>query len=185
MHSLSCQMFSFDSNILRFLQKNSLKDFCSLTIALTNGLLMPACLQKKLCENSDMLFGFANIENAKYAERNFAEFLKTLRNAVFTSTDLIVLSRVDDEVLEQYMRLTHKAEPKTKTFETQTEFIIENDLSVPNQINVTWNVWDFHRETIRLANIRQRQTHSTQSNLSYGKRNAQNQAYHTRQHKGF
>ncbi|KAL9917744.1 cilia- and flagella-associated protein 206 isoform 1-T2 [Glossina fuscipes fuscipes] len=165
--------------------KNSLKDFCSLTIALTNGLLMPACLQKKLCENSDMLFGFANIENAKYAERYFAEFLKTLKNAVFTSTDLIVLSGMDDEVLEQYVKLTHKAEPKTKTFETQTEFVIENDLSVPNQINVTWNVWDFHRETIRLANIRQRQTHSTQSNLSYGKRNAQNQAYHTRQHKGF
>uniref|UniRef100_A0A1A9WWF8 Cilia- and flagella-associated protein 206 n=1 Tax=Glossina brevipalpis TaxID=37001 RepID=A0A1A9WWF8_9MUSC len=165
--------------------KNSLKDFCSLTIALTNGLLIPAGLQKKLCENSDILFGFANIENAKYAERYFSDFLNAFKNAVFTCTDLIVLSRLDDEILDQYVKLTQKVEPKTKTFETQTEFIIENDLSVPNQINVTWNVWDFHRETIRLANIRQRQTHSTQSNLSYGKRNAQNQAYYTRQHKGF
>lgn len=164
------------------MQKPYIKDYCALTMALTDGLLVPAKLDKKLCENSDMRFGFANIEYANYAELHFQDFVNAFRKTVLTSSDLIILFQLDAEVMQQDMEAITKTSTTTKSLKTQTEFDDDEDYgsSGPNQIKFTWNVWDFHRETIRLANIRQKCTQSTQSKLCYGTKNAQSQYMYAR-----
>ncbi|XP_065367319.1 cilia- and flagella-associated protein 206 [Calliphora vicina] len=155
--------------------KPFVKDYCAVTMALTGGFLAPSQVEKKLCENLDFSFGFANMEYAKFAEHYFKDFIQVFRNTILTCSDLILLFQLDDEVMQQDFDLIHQTKTKTKTLETQTENILSNDLLPKNPNNVSWNVWDFHRETINLANIRRRQTHSSQSKLCYGIRNAQNQ----------
>lgn len=146
-------------------------------MALTNGFLVPSNLEKKLCENAELRFGFANIEYAKYAEMYFMDFKQVFSNAIVTSNDLLLLFQLDEEVMQLDFNLIHEAKTKTNTIETQTEMVATNAHLPRNHINTTWNVWDFHREYIKLANLRQKQTHSAQTKLSYGLRNAQNQAY--------
>lgn len=146
-------------------------------MALTNGFLVPSELAKKLCENSEFHFGFANIEYAKYAERHFTNFSRVFHNAFVTSNDLLLLFQLDEEIMMFDFNVIHKPKSKTNTIETQTEMVVTNDLLPRNRINSTWNIWDFHRECIKLANIRQKQTHSAQTKLGYGLRNAQNQVY--------
>ncbi|XP_011186321.2 uncharacterized protein LOC105214533 [Zeugodacus cucurbitae] len=153
------------------------QDYCALTIALTNGLLTPAFLTKKLCEDSQFRFGFANIEFAKYAERYFEEFIHTLKTAIYTSVDLILLFGLADVLLQKDFVDEHKQRRRTlvSASGTQTEMVVVNDLTPANRINVTWNQWDFHRETIHLAYIRKLQTRSQQTALSFGTMNAQNE----------
>lgn len=145
-------------------------------MALTGGLLIPSQLQKKLYENLEFPFGFANIEFAKFSEHNFKDFIKLLRNSILTNSDLILLFQLDDEVMKQDFDLVQQTKSKTKTSETQTENILANNhVERTKSNNISWNIWDYHRQTIHLANLRQKQTHNTQSSLSYGTRNAQNQ----------
>ncbi|XP_067631110.1 cilia- and flagella-associated protein 206 [Eurosta solidaginis] len=152
------------------------KNYCALTIALTNGLITPALLQKKLCEDTQFRFGFANIEFAKYAERYFEDFIYTLKSAIYTSVDLILLFGLIDEILQQdFVAEIKKRRGKIATSGTQTEMVRKNDLRPSQRINCTWNKWDFHRETIHLANIRKLQTRSQQTTLSFGTMNAQNE----------
>lgn len=142
---------------------------------------MDSKLDKKLCEKINLRFGFANIEYAKFAEYKFKEFFPLFQSALLTNSDLIVLFELEDEVLEQNFNLIKIKQGKTKSLATQTE-MISNDVKSKYQIEATWNIWDFHRKTIKLANIRKMQTHSTQSNLSFGTRNAYSQ-YDTKSYK--
>lgn len=139
---------------------------------------MPAFLTKKLCEDSQFRFGFANIEFAKYAERYFEDFIDTLKTAIYTSVDLILLFGLTDVILQKDF-VDERKNRKGKQISasgTQTEMVVVNDLTPSNRINVTWNKWDFHRETIHLAYIRKLQTHAQQTALSYGTMNAQNES---------
>ncbi|XP_017470557.1 PREDICTED: UPF0704 protein C6orf165 homolog [Rhagoletis zephyria] len=155
---------------------DNFQNYCALTIALTNGLLLPAALQKKLCEDSKFRFGFANIAFAKYAERYFEDFIKIVKTAIYTSVDLILLFGLVDELLEtDFAAESKKRKGKLAESGTQTEMVVVNDLTPANHINVTWNKWDFHRETIHLAYIRKLQTRSQQTALSFGTMNAQNE----------
>ncbi|XP_004522626.1 uncharacterized protein LOC101463455 [Ceratitis capitata] len=157
--------------------EGNFQNYCALTIALTNGLLLPATLQKKLCEDTKFLFGFANMDFAKYAEHHFDEFIHTLKTTIYTSVDLILLFGVADAILHEDI-VTEQKRRKGKLLEsgTQTEMVVVNVLTPSNRINVTWNKWDFHRETLHLAYIRKLQTRSQQTALSFGTMNAQNES---------
>lgn len=149
-----------------------------MTIALTRGLLVPAKLSRKLYEDSEIHYGFANSEYANYTERNFVHFQQTFNEVIFSSVDLMLLFDVDNEVMKHDFDLEKQSKPKRTSSHTQTNC----KPLASNQLNATWNVWDYHRETIRLANMRQKQTHSSQSKYSFGHRNAQNQACNMRGH---
>ncbi|XP_046810445.1 cilia- and flagella-associated protein 206 [Lucilia cuprina] len=174
-HELMQNNIKHESKLSMLNIKPFIKDYCGLTMALTGGLLVPSQLEKKLCENVDLLFGFANMEYAKFAERYFKDFIKNFRNAIVTSTDLILLFQLDVEVMQQDFDLIQQTKTKTNSLETQTENILSNEHLTSRRVNTSWNIWDFHRQTINLANIRKKQTHNTQTNLGYGIRNAQNQ----------
>ncbi|KAM7341866.1 cilia- and flagella-associated protein 206 isoform 2-T2 [Cochliomyia hominivorax] len=155
--------------------KPFLKDYCVLTMALTGGLLIPSQLEKKLCEDQNLLFGFANIEFAKFVEHNFKDFIQIFRKTILTNINLVLLFQLDDNVLQQDFDLIYQTKAKTNTIETQTDIHLNNENLPSNYKNLSWNIWDFHRATIKLANIRKKQTHSSQSKLTYGLRNSQNQ----------
>ncbi|XP_017025257.1 cilia- and flagella-associated protein 206 [Drosophila kikkawai] len=164
------------------LAKADIKEFCSLALTVTNGLLLPAQVTRKLCSNVDITFGFRDPRYARFAELRFEPFIAGLRRVIFNSANLALLFKLDDDLIAQELQDLIVEPPKQSDFNGQTEMVITNDLTPSNWINVTWNAWDYHRETIHLANIRQRQTHDTQTKVSYGQRNAQNQTYNTRQH---
>ncbi|KAH8253019.1 hypothetical protein KR032_003202 [Drosophila birchii] len=164
------------------LAKADIKEFCSLALTMTNGLLLPAHVTRKLCSNVDITFGFREPKYARFAELRFEPFIAALRRVIFNSANLALLFKLDDDLIAQELQDLIVEPPKQSDFNGQTEMVITNDLTPSNWINVTWNAWDYHRETIHLANIRKRQTHDTQTKISYGQRNAQNQAYNARQH---
>ncbi|XP_016989490.1 cilia- and flagella-associated protein 206 [Drosophila rhopaloa] len=164
------------------LNKADIKEFCSLAMTITNGLLMPAQVTRKLCSNVDITFGFRDPRYARFAELRFEPFIAVFRQVVFNSANLALLFKLDDVLIAQELQDFVVEPPKQKNFECQTEMVVTNDLSPANWINVTWNAWDYHRETIHLANLRKKQTNDMQTKISYGQRNAQNQTYNTRQH---
>ncbi|EDV36003.1 uncharacterized protein Dana_GF12186 [Drosophila ananassae] len=164
------------------LAKADIKEFCGLFMTMTNGLLMPAKVIRKLCSNMDITFGFRDPQFARFAELRFEHFIVAFRSAVFNSANLALLFKLDDELIRQELQDLIIEPPKQMDSGNQTEMVVTNDLSPSNWINVTWNVWDYHRETIKLANMRNHQTHDSQTKISYGTRNAQNQTYNTREH---
>lgn len=164
------------------LTKADIEEFCGLFMTMTNGLLMPSKVTRKLCSNMDITFGFRDPQFARFAELRFEHFIVAFRSAVFNSANLALLFKLDDELIAQELQDIIVEPPKQMDAGNQTEMVVTNDLTPSNWINVTWNVWDYHRETIKLANMRNHQTHDSQTKISYGTRNAQNQTYNTRQH---
>lgn len=162
------------------LAEADIKEFCGLTLAVTNGLLLPAKVLRKLCMNLDIKFGFQDETYARIGELWFERFISAFRQAIFNSANLALLFNLDHALIAKELQPVPVEPPKTNDFEGQTEMVVTNDLSGANWINVTWNAWDYHRETIHLAEIRKRQTHDTQTKITYGQRNAQNQTYNTR-----
>lgn len=173
--------FETDGNFSS-LAEADIKEFCGLSLAVTNGLLLPAKVIRKLCMNVDIKFGFQDQTYARIGEVWFERFITALRQAIFNSANLCLLFKLDDVLIEREMKPIEEEPPKTQCSETQTDMVVTNDLSPKNWINVTWNAWDYHRETIHLAEIRKRQTHDAQTKVTFGQRNAQNQTYNTRQH---
>lgn len=173
--------FQTDGNFTGLAQAD-IKEFCGLSLAVTNGLLLPAKVVRKLCMNVDIKFGFQDQTYARIGELWFERFITALRQAIFNSANLCLLFNLEDILIEREMQVTRVEPPKNQDSETQTEMVVTNNLSASNWINVTWNAWDYHRETIHLAEIRKRQTRDAQTKVTYGQRNAQNQTYNTRQH---
>lgn len=173
--------FPTDGNFTGLAQAD-IKEFCGLSLAVTNGLLLPANVVRNLCMNLDINFGFKDQTYARIGEVWFERFITALRQAIFNSANLCLLFKLEDILIEREMQVLPVEPPKNQDSETQTEMVVTNDLSVSNWINVTWNAWDYHRETIHLAEIRKRQTRDAQTKVTYGERNAQNQTYNTRQH---
>ncbi|XP_001360994.2 cilia- and flagella-associated protein 206 [Drosophila pseudoobscura] len=171
-----------DGNFCNLAQAD-IKDFCALTLTITNGLLLPAKVSRKLCINVDITFGLRDHMYGRFTELCFEQFIPAFRKVIFNSANLALLFKLDEALISHELQDLIVEPPKQKDFAGQTEMVVTNDLSAPNWINVTWNVWDYHRETIHMAEIRKRQTHDAQTNISYGQRNAQNQTYNTRQHK--
>ncbi|XP_037947452.1 cilia- and flagella-associated protein 206-like isoform X1 [Teleopsis dalmanni] len=150
---------------------------CSLTIALTQGVLLPGTINKQICDNMKIKFGFSNLGLSKFAQRHFEEFILKLNNTIFTSIDLTLLYNLMDIILKRDHENDVKDDPKFKNIDTQTEMVIVNDLIPANKNDSTFNKWDLHRETIHLANIKKSQTHSTQTSISYGQRDSTTQTY--------
>ncbi|XP_033247502.1 cilia- and flagella-associated protein 206 [Drosophila miranda] len=171
-----------DGNFCSLAQAD-IKDFCALTLTITNGLLLPAKVTRKLCMNMDITFGLRDHMYARFTELCFEQFIPAFRKVIFNSANLALLFKLDEALISHELQDLIVEPPKQKDFAGQTEMVVTNDLSASNWINVTWNVWDYHRETIHMAEIRKRQTHDAQTKISYGQRNAQNQTYNTRQHK--
>ncbi|TDG50727.1 hypothetical protein AWZ03_002716 [Drosophila navojoa] len=170
-----------DGNFCSLAQAD-IKEFCALAMAVTNGLLLPAKVVRKLCMNVDIQFGFQDETYARIGELWFERFITALRQSIFNNANLVLLFQLDHILIAKELQPVPAEPPKTKDFTGQTEMVVTNDLKPANWINVTWNAWDYHRETIHLAEIRKRQTCDTQSTITYGKRNAQNQTYNVRHH---
>lgn len=177
----SLKQYQTDGNFCSLAQAD-IKEFCALAMALTNGLLLPAKVLRKLCMNLDIKFGFQDETYARIGEIWFERFITALRQSIFNNANLALLFKLDHILIAKEMLPAPVERPKTKNFRGQTEMVITNDLAPANWINVTWNAWDYHRETIHLAEIRKRQTRDAQSKITYGKRNAQNQTYNVRHH---
>ncbi|XP_030379625.1 cilia- and flagella-associated protein 206 [Scaptodrosophila lebanonensis] len=162
--------------------QTDVKECCALTLAMTNGLLLPATIEHNICTNVDIKFGFRDKSYLRVAEIYFEKFINSFRKVVFTNANVALLFNLADAMIAHDLYRKKPKPAKSKDFNGQTEMVVTNDLSVPNWINVTWNVWDYHRDTIHKAEIRKRQTHDSQTKISFGRRNAQNQTYNTRQH---
>lgn len=146
-------------------------------MATCNGLLVPAKLSRKLIsKDADgvLLFGFYDEQNARLAEVYGDVFINCLCNVILGNTDLILLFGVDQLLIKDDLK---KAEIRRKSITTQTDVQTAVGSKVPPSqwIQHTWNIWDYYRETIRLVNLRQKQTHSTQTDDSYGKRSVATQ----------
>ncbi|XP_073844719.1 cilia- and flagella-associated protein 206 isoform X2 [Musca autumnalis] len=157
-----------------------LKDFCFLTIILTRGLFIPSRIQTKHNQHLKANLSFANAEYAKHSEDNITYLFQAFEGLILRSVDIILFLQLEEEIMKLEMSSTKEAESKQMSSFAQTEFH-QGLTHQANNIytNVSWNIWDYYRRTITLANLRQKQSTSVQTVVSLGKRNAQNQCHNT------
>lgn len=164
------------------IQSKYLEMFCCWSMMLTGGLLTPSKMVKKFLNKYD--YGFGSYHSMKMAQMDNAEFMRLIFSTILRNLDLVLLFEVDQILLKEELKELIEEEPPIRSKDTQTDHLIyENKIPPSKWIQHTWNIWDYHRETIFLANLRRKQTHGWQTKLTYGRRNAQIQMYNTQSHK--
>lgn len=155
-----------------------LKDYCFLTIVVTKGLLVPSRIEWKSNQHLNTIFGLANTDFLRYAENNKKRILQEFNNMILRSVDMILFLQLEDVIVKLGLNSSEDVTTKQKNCFAQTELHQKEWKPKNNNLsNVSWNVWDHHRRTIELANQRQKQTTSAQTDTSFGKRNCHIQCY--------
>uniref|UniRef100_A0A8C6P364 Cilia- and flagella-associated protein 206 n=1 Tax=Nothobranchius furzeri TaxID=105023 RepID=A0A8C6P364_NOTFU len=153
--------------------------FCGYTLVHRDGLLLPGNPQIGVLKHKEMLFAFSSKEAAlKFAScpddviagvmttsKHFPELLKLLNLHQCFS---YVLVQVQSEESLQEMAITRSDSG------TQTDIhpIIANIDRL-----YQWNEWEHRRKAIKLADLRTKATHSTQTDLSYMRRESSTQTW--------
>ncbi|KAF7208941.1 cilia- and flagella-associated protein 206 isoform X1 [Nothobranchius furzeri] len=155
--------------------------FCGYTLVHRDGLLLPGNPQIGVLKHKEMLFAFSSKEAAlKFAScpddviagvmttsKHFPELLKLL-NLHQQPLCVHPKSEVQSEESLQEMAITRSDSG------TQTDIhpIIANIDRL-----YQWNEWEHRRKAIKLADLRTKATHSTQTDLSYMRRESSTQTW--------
>ncbi|XP_070589280.1 cilia- and flagella-associated protein 206 isoform X4 [Erythrolamprus reginae] len=155
--------------------------FCAYTFAVKDGLLIPGNPSIGVLKYKERYYSF----NSKEAAYNFAKspdrFIRMVAEKAKECAELIQLLELHHqfEYLAPYsqfrLKEKHFLEPISKCdTSTQTDTHILPPTIVKNY---EWNEWELRRKAIKLANLRQKLTHSMQTNLSHMRRDNCSQVY--------
>uniref|UniRef100_A0A182MDH6 Cilia- and flagella-associated protein 206 n=1 Tax=Anopheles culicifacies TaxID=139723 RepID=A0A182MDH6_9DIPT len=146
------------------LNKMQLLKFCLWHLAEGKGLLMPGSTELGVCRVQKEHYLFNIPEPVTFFDEDpnkyFFKIVETARKKI----QLICLLNMYDKVQSSYNA------PRSEGFQmritTTCDQEVQTDLHpVPSNIDreYRWNVWDYRREAIRLANIRTKRTTSVQT----------------------
>ncbi|XP_058059278.1 cilia- and flagella-associated protein 206 [Anopheles bellator] len=138
--------------------------FCLWHLAEGKGLLMPGSIEMGVCRVHKEHFLFNIPEPFVFFDEDPNKYFYKIVETVRKKIHLISLLNLYDKVLAAYDA------PRSEGFQmkitTTCEQEVQTDLHpVPSCIDreYRWNVWDYRREAIRLANLRTKQTSSVQT----------------------
>ncbi|XP_055455391.1 cilia- and flagella-associated protein 206 [Psammomys obesus] len=157
------------------------RGFCGYTFAATDGLLLPGNPTIGILKYKEKYYTF----NSKDAAYSFAEnperYINLIKEKAKKNTELIQLLELHQqfETVVPYSQMRdidkHFIKPITKC-ETSTQ--TDTHLLPPNVMrSYEWNEWELRRKAIKLANLRQKMTHSVQTDLSHMRRESSSQVY--------
>ncbi|NP_001073169.1 cilia- and flagella-associated protein 206 isoform X1 [Rattus norvegicus] len=157
------------------------RGFCGYTFAVTDGLLLPGNPTIGILKYKEKYYTF----NSRDAAYSFAEnpdhYINLIKEKAKKNAELIQLLELHQqfETLIPYSQMKdvdkHFIKPITKCENgTQTDTHI-----LPPTIvrSYEWNEWELRRKAIQLANLRQKMTHSVQTDLSHMRRDNASQVY--------
>ncbi|XP_030868268.2 cilia- and flagella-associated protein 206 isoform X1 [Gorilla gorilla gorilla] len=166
---------NFDKLLIQY------RGFCAYTFAATDGLLLPGNPAIGILKYKEKYYTF----NSKDAAYSFAEnpehYIDIVREKAKKNTELIQLLELHQqfETFIPYSQMRdadkHYIKPITKCeSSTQTDTHILPPMIVRSY---EWNEWELRRKAIKLANLRQKVTHSVQTDLSHLRRENCSQVY--------
>ncbi|KAF6114547.1 hypothetical protein HJG60_010521 [Phyllostomus discolor] len=165
---------NFDKLLIQY------RGFCGYTFATTDGLLLPGNPAIGILKHKEKYYTF----NTRDAAYSFAEkpenYIDLITEKAKKNAELIQLL----ELHQQFETLIPCSEMKgiKKHIKpiTKSETSTQTDLHIlPPTIvrSYEWNEWELRRKAIKLANLRQRVTHSVQTDLSHMRRENFSQMY--------
>uniref|UniRef100_A0A8C6P377 Cilia- and flagella-associated protein 206 n=1 Tax=Nothobranchius furzeri TaxID=105023 RepID=A0A8C6P377_NOTFU len=146
--------------------------FCGYTLVHRDGLLLPGNPQIGVLKHKEMLFAFSS----KEAALKFASCPDDVIAGVMTTSkhfpELLKLLNLHQQPL-----CVH---PKSEMAITRSDSGTQTDIH-PIIANIDrlyqWNEWEHRRKAIKLADLRTKATHSTQTDLSYMRRESSTQTW--------
>lgn len=155
------------------------KGYCGYTLAVHDRFLLPGHPQLGLLHYRGKYFAFSSQEAALAFASNPEKFISVAVDCSRRSPELI-------QLLDMHTHFSlgtpgHKGGsgmvrgPVTKSdagTQTDTHFMESNIVR-----SYEWNEWELRRKAIKLANLRQKSTHSVQTDLSHYKRDSETQVY--------
>ncbi|XP_045699537.1 cilia- and flagella-associated protein 206 [Phyllostomus hastatus] len=165
---------NFDKLLIQY------RGFCGYTFATTDGLLLPGNPAIGILKHKEKYYTF-NTRDAAYSfAENPENYIDLITEKAKKNAELIQLL----ELHQQFETLIPCSEMKgvKKHIKpiTKSETSTQTDLHIlPPTIvrSYEWNEWELRRKAIKLANLRQRVTHSVQTDLSHMRRENFSQMY--------
>ncbi|KAM4866543.1 cilia- and flagella-associated protein 206 isoform 1-T3 [Thomomys bottae] len=166
---------NFDKLLIQY------RGFCGYTFATTDGLLLPGNPAIGILKYKDNYYTFNTREAACSFADNPEHFINLIKEKAKKNAELIQLLELHQqfETLIPYSQMRdidkHYIKPITKC-ESSTQ--TDTHILPPNIVRAyEWNEWELRRKAIKLANLRQKMTHSVQTNLSHMRRDNYSQVY--------
>ncbi|XP_043925172.1 cilia- and flagella-associated protein 206 isoform X2 [Protopterus annectens] len=157
------------------------RGFCGFTIAKKHGLLLPGNPDIGILKHKEKYYIFSSREAAYAFAQQPEEYLLTIAEKAKQHAELIQLL----ELHQQFAAVTPYSQAKTNealmikpitkcdsSTQTDTHLVESNIVK-----SYEWNEWELRRKAIKLANLRQKATHSMQTNLSHMRRDNTSQVY--------
>lgn len=166
---------NFDKLLIQY------RGYCAYTFAAKDGLLIPGNPAVGILKYKEKYYTFNNRESACIFAENPDYYIDLIREKAKMNAELIQLLELHEqfETLIPYSQLKdidkQHITPITKCENgTQTDTHI-----LPPTIvrSYEWNEWELRRKAIKLTNLRQKITHSVQTNLSHMRRDNTSQVY--------
>ncbi|XP_014589598.1 cilia- and flagella-associated protein 206 isoform X4 [Equus przewalskii] len=165
---------NFDKLLLQY------RGFCAYTFATTDGLLLPGNSAIGILKYKDKYYTFNSRDAAYSFAENPENYINLITEKAKKNAELIQLLELHQqfETLIPYSQVKDvdkHIKPITKCESgTQTDTHI-----LPPTIvrSYEWNEWELRRKAIKLANLRQKVTHSVQTDLSHMRRENGSQVY--------
>ncbi|XP_077606439.1 cilia- and flagella-associated protein 206 isoform X3 [Crocuta crocuta] len=166
---------NFDKLLIQY------RGFCAYTFATTDGLLLPGNLAIGILKYKEKYYTFSTRDAAYLFAESPEKYIDLIKEKAKKNVELIQLLELHQqfETLIPYSQMKdvdkHPIKPITKCeSSTQTDTHI-----LPPTIvrSYEWNEWELRRKAIKLANLRQKVTHSVQTDLSHMRRENCSQVY--------
>ncbi|KAM6459023.1 cilia- and flagella-associated protein 206 isoform 1-T2 [Liasis olivaceus] len=155
--------------------------FCAYTFAVKDGLLIPGNPSIGVLKHREKYYSFNSKEAAYTFAKNPEKYIKMIAEKAKERAELIQLLELHHqfESLAPYSQIRakdkHLLQPVTK-FDSSTQ--TDTHILPPTIVkDYEWNEWELRRKAIKLANLRQKLTHSVQTNLSHMRRDNCSQVY--------
>lgn len=157
------------------------RGFCGYTFAVTDGLLLPGNPAIGILKYKEKYYTFSTRDAAYTFAENPDHYIHLIKEKAKKNAELIQLLELHQqfETLIPYSQMRdvdkHYIKPITKCDNgTQTDTHI---LPPTTMRTYEWNEWELRRKAIKLANLRQKITHSVQTDLSHMRRDNTSQVY--------
>ncbi|XP_037375958.1 cilia- and flagella-associated protein 206 [Talpa occidentalis] len=166
---------NFDKLLIQY------RGFCAYTFATTDGLLLPGNPAIGILKYKEQYYTFNTRDAAYLFAENPEKYIDLVREKAKKNAELIQLLELHQqfETLIPYSQMKDVDKQYIKPI-TMCESSTQTDTHIlPPTIvrSYEWNEWELRRKAIKLANLRQKVTHSVQTDLSHMRRENYSQVY--------
>ncbi|XP_069462479.1 cilia- and flagella-associated protein 206 [Ambystoma mexicanum] len=154
--------------------------FCGYALAAADGLLLPGNPEIGILKHNEKYYIFSSKDSAYEFAQNPEKYISLIGEKAKQCAELIQLLELHQQFAsvtpysqtksgERFFKPISKCDSGTQT---DTHFMETNIVR-----SYEWNEWELRRKALKLANLRQKVTHSMQTNASHMRRENATQVY--------